>query len=461
MPVEPNTGRAWLSSLRRFGIRPGLERTRRVLAYFGNPQNELQFYHVAGTNGKGSVCANLYQLLQLRGRVGLFTSPAFDGYQGRFVVDDEVIKADDFEQVADTVREAVRHVTREDPLTEFEVLTVMAILYFRQHAVDAVVWETGLGGRYDSTNVVMPAVAAITNVGLDHVAILGPTIRHIAADKSGIIKESRPVVTAATEEGLDVIERVAKAQHAALYLHGVQFGFVRRGFSVTKSYMDYRGIHHDWFGLEIPLAGMHQCQNSAVALAMLELAMEQGMYPELSVAEVRTALARVVWPGRCEVHELDGMLTVFDGAHNPDAARVLARTLEEISDSTRPAVRQTQGTRQTGTKDRIAATWTLVVGVLADKDVTEILQPILPLASRVIAVQSQNPRALPAIELAGVVRALRPQVPVETSTSVTAGLKQALGSLETEAICCFGSLYTVDEARKAMETMRHSGKQGR
>jgi dihydrofolate synthase / folylpolyglutamate synthase len=462
---ERNTGSAWLSSLTRFGIRPGLERTLRVLKHFDDPQEGLRFFHVAGTNGKGSVCANLYQLLRTRLHVGMFTSPAFDGYQGRFIVDDAVIPERDFERLAESVRKAAAAVTADDPLTEFEALTVMAILYFKECAVDAVVWETGLGGRYDSTNVVKPVVTAITNVGMDHVQILGPTIRHIAADKSGIIKEGCPIITAASGEALDVIRHHAAKKSAKAYVLGTHFGYTRRRDSapgevappvsqsgdgadtVTRGLpsqsLDYRGIAHDWFHMPVTLFGKHQCENTAVALAMLEAAASSGQAPDLTSHEIRRALAQVAWPGRIEVVVADERLIVLDGAHNPDGARTLADALREFSSYGRM-------------KD-----WVLVVGVLADKDVAGILRSMLPLARVVIAVQPDNHRALEAARLEQLIQAMRPNVFVMTSQSVAAGLMQAMRLSEMDSICCFGSLYTVDEARKAMETMQHSGKQGR
>ncbi|MCL6446263.1 MAG: bifunctional folylpolyglutamate synthase/dihydrofolate synthase, partial [Alicyclobacillus sp.] len=176
MCVETEDALAWLKSRARFGMKPGLDRTRRVLDVLGNPEQYLTFFHVAGTNGKGSVCAFLTALLSKRHRVGTFTSPAFDGYRGRFVVAGETISEDTFAALADEVRAASEKAADGDPITEFEALTVMALLHFVRAGVELVVWETGLGGRFDSTNVVSPAVTAITNVSLDHTEVLGPTI---------------------------------------------------------------------------------------------------------------------------------------------------------------------------------------------------------------------------------------------------------------------------------------------
>lgn len=451
MAVEQNSGVSWLSSLSRFGIRPGLERTKRVLGYYGDPQHDLRFYHIAGTNGKGSVCANLYALLRTRLRVGMFTSPSFDGYQGRFIVDEEVILQAQFERLALSVRDAVAAVTPDDPLTEFEALTVMAILYFKEEDVEAVVWETGLGGRFDSTNVVTPVVTAITNVGLDHVQILGPTIRHIARDKSGIIKEGKSVITAASGPALDVIREVANRQSAKLYVIGKDFGYSRRRAKDNRLSMDYRGITKDWFDVPVALAGVHQSQNTAVALAMFEVAVQQGFVSLPSLAEIRRTMSQVTWPGRFEVSHLSDSTVILDGAHNPDGARMLALSLGELHSVD---VSDSRIHHHTGA-------FTMVVGILGDKDVKGILRPLLPLAQNIIAVAPSNSRALSAPELAEVIREMAPRLDVRVEASVDDGLRQAIASSETHFICCFGSLYTVDEARKAMETMQHSGKQGR
>lgn len=453
MAVEPNFGRAWVSSLSRFGIRPGLDRTKRVLAYFSHPERGLSFFHVAGTNGKGSVCATLYQLLRTRLSVGLFTSPAFDGYQGRFIVDDESIPNEDFERLAESVRVAVETTTPDDPLTEFEVLTVMAILYFAERRVDAVVWETGLGGRFDSTNVVQTVVAAITNVGLDHVQILGPTIRHIARDKSGIIKAGCPVVTAASGEALDVIREHARQVSANLFVAGSHFGFARRtvGQWALRSRLDYRGVYQDIHDIPVMLYGRHQAQNASVALAMLEFAMKEKVIQRVTPSEIRMAMRRVVWPGRFEVMHSLGRVTVLDGAHNPPGARALADALRELAMS------------DGGHQDEFhhPAPWTMVIGILGDKDVRGILRPLLPLAKRVITVMPENPRALTPLQLGEEVRRLRPDVELRFADSVEAGMRQAMAASMSEFICCFGSLYTVDAARKAMENMQPFGKQGR
>lgn len=432
MAVEVSEGHAWLKSLAAFGIRPGLGRTREVLYRLGNPEQGLRFYHVAGTNGKGSVCAYLTEILSVRQLTGTFTSPTFDGYYGRIIVAGQPISAVDLERLAIRVRDVVTDALPTDPLTEFEAITCIACLYFKEQGVEAVVWETGLGGRFDSTNVVDPTVTAITNVGLDHTQILGPSVWHIAHDKSGIIKRERPIVTAATGEALSIIMDRARLEQAPSYVSGNDFMSVRR-FTANQYYVDYRGMENDWYGLPLVLFGSHQAENAGIALAMVELAAVVGATPRLSVSEMRLAMQQVRWPGRFEVLTYRNHDVVLDGAHNPDAARRLARSLAEWR-----MVRRDK-----------ANSWTFVVGVLADKDYCAMLRAVFPLVQQIVTVAPDNSRALPATDLADVIRTMHADVRVVAAQSVTEGLNLAANS--EGPICCMGSLYTVDEARKAIQ----------
>jgi len=432
MTLASNEGINWLQSLSRFGIKPGLDRTNRVLEAFSCPQHALRFFHVAGTNGKGSVCAFLTAILRVKHVVGTFTSPAFDGYRGRFQVDGVSISDDAFEALALEVKNVVLQVAADDPLTEFEVLTVMAILHFVRSAVEVVVWETGLGGRYDSTNVVSPVVTAITNVGYDHVDILGPCLRDIAYNKAGIIKPGVPVVTAATGEAYFVIEQIAKELGAPLVTQGLTYDVTRSVVTPTYQTGHYRGLFRDVFGINIPLFGAHQCVNLGNALAMYELGCWLSACATATDHEIRAAVRGVVWPMRFEVRWREGFPVVLDGAHNPPSARAFASALAEFS--------QVSGQNTKG--------WCMIVGVLVDKDVMPMLQSVLPFAQRVIVTQPHAPRAKASVELAADVRRVDHDVPLTCTDSVAQAIYM---SAEYKCpVACFGSLYTVNEARQAM-----------
>lgn len=431
MAVARSQGLGWVQSLTRFGIKPGLERTRRVLEGFGSPEQSLAFLHIAGTNGKGSVCAILTAILNRRVRVGTFTSPARD-YRARFVVDGNTPDDAQLEQLADEVRVMCEQVLTGDSLTEFEALTVMAILYFAREHVDVVVWEAGLGGRFDATNVVWPRVTAITNVGRDHMDILGGTLRQVGIDKAGIVKAGVPLVTAADGEGGLAVRETAGKSGVFPIQHGTHFFAVQTAVSGSGQTLHYRGLTLDLYELFIPLFGRHQSDNAAVALAVWELAGEQGLPVGLPASEVRAALAGTTWPGRFDVSLQQGVPVVLDGAHNPEGALRLATALEDWM--------RVQSFKW--------GHWTLVIGVLDDKDAVSIVGPLLRFAGRVIVTQPRTPRATPADVLAKIVSEQRPGLQVKAVTSVSTAVEQAL--VFGHPVCCFGSLYTVDEARESM-----------
>lgn len=429
MAVARAEGLAWLSSLARFGMKPGLDRVRRVLDKLGHPEQSLPFLHVAGTNGKGSVCAFLTSILSTEMTVGTFTSPAFSGYRGRFVAGGQSPDDDALTRLVDEVRIVCEMTVPDDPLTEFEVLTVMAILHFARQRVDVVVWETGLGGRYDSTNVVTPVVTAITNVGRDHMEILGDTLRKVAYDKAGIIKPHVPVVTAVTDEAALVVAEVAREQGAPVYRFGADFSFVRTSYDATGQFVFYRGIHRDIGGLRVPLIGAHQCENAAIAIAVYEAARAAGMPLSLSDEALAAAVARTVWPCRFEVFHPTGQPVILDGAHNPEGAARLSVALGEWSE----------------VAGYEADDWTLVIGVLNDKDVRPMLAVLLERAGRVIVTAPSTARATKAVDLAKFVETCRPDLEIETTDRVPEALQRALAI--GKPVCCCGSLYTVHEAR--------------
>lgn len=433
MTVAQDEGLRWLQSLPRFGIRPGLSRTQKVLSALGHPETALKFFHVAGTNGKGSVCSYLHSLLSINKRVGLFTSPAYDGFRARFRIGRDLIDPVEFGELSAMVMEVSAAVTPDDGVTEFEALTIMAIVYFARHAVDGVVWETGLGGRYDSTNVVTPVVSSIVNVGLDHMDILGHTVRAIAADKAGILKASVPSVTGAIDSAKWEIMRHAHSVNSQLFTCGTHFDLVREQFDEDYQRASYRGISRDIFNLQIPLFGKHQCANAAIALAMMEVATLAGAWHELGDSEIRLAIQGTRWPGRFERIYVDGTCVILDGAHNTDGAQAFRRALKDYAAVTRHQ-----------------PPWPMVVGILADKEISTMLHAMLPLASKIFAVAPNNQRAMPAADLATAIRRINPGATVEVVGSIDNAVSQALCDSEGGPVIAWGSLYTVDEVRQAL-----------
>jgi len=390
----------FLYSLRLFGAKLGLENTRQLAALAGNPQEQLRFIHVAGTNGKGSTCAMLESIYREAGlRVGLFTSPHLVSFRERIQVNRELISEAEVVRLVSEMQPRLATFPVAYHPTFFEVITVMALSYFAREHCDLVVWETGLGGRLDATNIVTPLASVITNIGWDHQQWLGDTLAAIASEKAGIIKPGVPALTATqAPEALAVIEAVARGQDSSL----------------TPIASDHaaRSTQH-------ALVGEHQRLNAALAVATVEL-----LRPQIPVnaAQVQTGLARVDWPGRFQIIQRPGGGTlVLDGAHNPDGAAVLTATLQARFPGVKP---------------------TLILGVLADKDWRPMCARLAALAARVLTVPVGSSRSAAAEDLAAV---CREQLPHDTHVGAT--LSEALANTgKDDLVVVAGSLYLVGEA---------------
>lgn len=413
---------AWIHSLFRFGMKPGLERTRELLHRLGDPHRApFRIVHVTGTNGKGSTCAMVEAGLRAAGfRTGLYISPFLEDWRERIQVDGQPVAPEDVAALVAAVRprvEAMVAAGHEQP-TEFEVTTAMAFLHYARTGIDWLVLEVGLGGRYDATNVVAaPAATCITNISLDHVTVLGDTPAKIAWDKAGILKAGVPCVTAVRDPGaLAVIAAVAAQVGAPL--REVTFPAAPHARDLDGQTFDLPGLP----GLRTSLLGDHQLANAACAAGILELC---GV-PE---AAVRQGLAAAAWPGRFEVVRRAPQVVVLDGAHNEAGAAALARTVGQVL-----------GGRSL----------TLVLGVLADKNVERVVGALAPLADRVIATTPvEERRALPAVQLLERVRACaRPGATLTAVAGVAAAVDRGLEVTPVGgAVLITGSLYLVGPAR--------------
>ena len=389
----------FLYGLNLFGANFGLEPTRKLAARAGNPQDRLRFIHVAGTNGKGSTCAILESIYRAAGlRVGLFTSPHLVSFRERIQVNRQCIPEADVVRLVNEVRLA----NHDHAATLFEFTTVMALKYFAGQACDLVIWETGLGGRLDATNIVIPLASIITNIGLDHQQWLGETREEIAAEKGGIIKPGIPVLTAAEAPALAVIAALAREKKAPL------------------THVGPPPAGSPGFGDDLPLSGDHQKLNAALArAAVAEL---QPKIP-VSATALREGLASVSWPGRLQlIRQPDGQQILLDGAHNFAGAEVLSQALAKYF----PAEKRT-----------------LVLGILQDKDWRLICRQLAPLAGKIFAVPVASSRTARPAELAEVCRAAHPAARIFTGETLQAGLTQAAGD---PFVVVTGSLYLVGEA---------------
>lgn len=467
----------FLYSLRWFGAKFGLENTLQLAALAGNPQNQLRFIHVAGTNGKGSTCAMLESLYRAAGlRVGLFTSPHLVSFRERIQVNRRLISEADVVRLVGKLRGVVaagvppaveggslppglgpgisgthRSVaiipTGATPgsmgsgasaATFFEFVTVMALKYFAEQRCDLVIWETGLGGRLDATNIVTPLASVITNVQYDHQRWLGNTLAQIAAEKAGIIKPGVPVITGAEEpQALAVIQETAIQQRSPLTL-------------VTPAHTQHPPLD----ALRLPLLGWHQRMNAAVALATMRV-----LEPQLRVTEneLRAGLSSVQWPGRLQLVERATpggadfqpvsataagrasttqpgeapvpfrQQVLLDAAHNSAGATTLRAALEEHFPGSRPA---------------------FILGIMSDKDWDLMCEILAPLASRIVCVAISSERSADPAQLRDACRRTNPEVEVAVCRTLVEALDQTVAE---PFVVIAGSIYLIGEAMQRLE----------
>lgn len=439
---------AYINTPRWQASRLGLERIRELLERLGRPQDRLKFVHVAGTNGKGSICAYLASILGAAGyRTGMFTSPYIERFEERIRVDGVMISPDELRDVTLAVREHAEAMARKtgDHPTEFELMTAVALEHFVRCGCDIVVLEVGLGGRLDSTNVIdAPEACVIARVGLDHTALLGNTLAAIAGEKAGIIKEGSAVVSWPQEpEAMAVIEHAAAEHGCELRVPDfaqLEEGAIRweDGASPFRSF-SYR----EWADLRTGILGSYQPQNATVALEVVDVLRERGW--RIPDEAVRAGVAQTRWPGRFEIVEggssPDGFAIVVDGGHNPQGARALADSLAEVFPGRRSV---------------------FVIGVLEDKDYPRMLEDVLPLGSAFVCVTPDNPRALPAHKLARAIRwtgqdllgcsaCVNPVVARDFEDAIRRARELAGPD---GLICAFGSLYSVAALKEAVRATR-------
>lgn len=402
-------------SLLTFGMRPGLDRIKILLARLGDPQRDLNFIHVAGTNGKGTVCTLIASVLQQNGyRTGLYTSPYIVDFRERIRINGEMIDASSLEAVTGEVKAVIEKMREENLIiTEFEAVTAAAFLYYKQQNCDYVVLETGLGGRFDATNVIAaPLVSVITSISLDHVHILGNTTTEIAYEKCGIIKESCPTVTFSSQDkaALKMIREQAEIKRSPLHIADIRDVIVKND-SIFGSMMQFCGRE-----VFVPFPGSHQIENGAIALTALAVLRQNGV--SLSENAVKEGFRKAVNPARCEIFS-SSPLVILDGCHNEGSAKALCGVIDKyLSGKTIKAL----------------------MGVMADKEVDKILSLLLPHFSQTYTVAPSNPRAMSAMELRNKIKALGAKA--ESFDDLETAYATAVGSLDDhEALIVCGSLY--------------------
>lgn len=412
-----------LYARRTFGIKPGLDSIRALLRELGDPQESFRVLHVAGTDGKGSVCAMLDSVLREAGyRVGLYTSPYIVRFNERMQVDGVPISDEELAELTTLVRPFADSMS--DPPTEFELITALAFLYFKRHGCDIVVLEVGMGGRLDSTNVIEPPlVSVITGIALDHTAILGNTVAEIAREKAGIIKAGSPVVYGGRDDiACGVIRRKAKEAGSSFRRTAIN-GIKVRSCGIHGTVFDYGSLKN----VSVGLCGSYQPENAATVIETVRTLRRGGW--RISPSALRKGIADAVWPARFELLA-ENPPVVFDGSHNVQGVTAATESI----------------------KQTLGAKVVLLMGVLADKDYRDMVKLLAGVASEAFAVTPPSPRALGAKELAAVFAGNG--VKARAFDSIPAGVNAALKRARAlgAPLVMLGSLYMYGGVKAAFDT---------
>ncbi|MDN5317437.1 MAG: dihydrofolate synthase / folylpolyglutamate synthase, partial [Thermoanaerobacterium sp.] len=364
----------YIHNTHKFGMKLGLDNIKRLLIHMGNPQNNLKFIHVAGTNGKGSTCAFINSILFEAGfKVGLYTSPYLEEFEERMRINNQNIPKDKLIYYVEYIKPIIEKMVDEgyNHPTEFEIITAIAFKYFCDENVDFVVLEVGLGGRFDATNVIDSSlVSVITTIDYDHMDKLGDTLEKIAFEKAGIIKENGTVVSFyQKDEALKVIEEVSRLKNASLSVMDINDVKIKESNS-NHQVFDYKNYKN----LKISIIGKHQIYNASLAVMAVEKLKQYGI--NISEDVIKRGLINAKWPGRIEVISKSPLI-VIDGAHNPQGMAALKEALNLF------------------TYNRLI----LVIGMLKDKDTDSMLKLIVPEADLIITTKPISDRAYTAEEL--------------------------------------------------------------
>lgn len=428
-PMNYEESVSFVQNAALFGaVKNGLDNIRELLARMGDPQNAFPSIHVAGTNGKGSVCASLDSILRQAGKkVGLFTSPYLERFTERIRIGGAEVEEDVFARWANRVRDISAEMVADGCAhpTFFELVTAICFAVFAEAQVDVAVIEVGLGGRLDATNVLMPAVTVIANIGLDHTNVLGDTVEAIAAEKAGIMKKGVPVVVYPQTYDAAYAQLLHSAREvgAPLYaLRDAAITVLETGLAGSRYALRYQTL--DFGELTIPLLGRMQVLNTATAALAAAILAQQGEI-RLTTGHIREGLARVQWAGRMEIVRRDPPV-ILDGAHNPQGAQHLARSVTDWFPNGNAVV---------------------VTGMLHTKDAHETARAVASCAGTVIATAPDSYKALPAEELAACYRDAGAPVQVVEDYRAAIDAAMEMGRAQGRPVIITGSLYLVGAAR--------------
>ncbi|WP_257346341.1 bifunctional folylpolyglutamate synthase/dihydrofolate synthase [Pseudalkalibacillus decolorationis] len=420
----------WIHELLAFGMKPGLLRMEQMLEELGHPERSLKSVHIAGTNGKGSTLTYMRCALQESGyQVGTFTSPYIEQFNERISVNGLPISDNDLIKVANEVRPITEKIAETDlgTPTEFEVVTIIAIVYFASYVeLDIVLFETGLGGRLDSTNVITPMLTGITNIGFDHTAILGSTLRQIAYEKSGITKQDIPLVTGVEQnEALEVIKKRAEGLN-------IPISFLNKDYTIMEHQTLIEG---EQFSLKTPtriyekvivgMQGEHQVKNASMAIMMLEILKDKCDY-QIRPQHIYDGLFKAKWPGRFEKIS-DHPLIILDGAHNKEGIESLKQTMNSHFPNHRKR---------------------LIFSALSDKPVDEMLSVLYDSIDHIMFTSFDFPRASTAKNLYNKCRFDQKDLEENFQIAIKNERKQMDGN---DVLLITGSLYFISSVRVYMK----------
>jgi dihydrofolate synthase/folylpolyglutamate synthase len=424
----------YLYNLKIYGMSLGLERIEFILKSLGSPQQNMKAIHVAGTNGKGSVCAMISSVLQKSGyKVGLFTSPHLLKFEERIRIDGIPISQEDLLSLVERIKPISESMVKEHGFehpTFFETACAMALYHFFREKVDYTVLEVGLGGRLDATNIITPLISVITSVSLDHTHVLGNTLEEVAREKAGIIKEGVPVIIGVEQrEILKLMEDISIERNSPYYStqnNGshtlLESNSDHQRFEVTVNGRTYADLC-------INLVGYHQVKNAHIAVMTLDLLKEQGI--SISEENIKRGIEETKWPGRLEIVQRDPIV-IFDCAHNPHGMKALSYALKRLFDSNKK---------------------TLVMGIMRDKDIPGIVNEACGFADNIIITKPKFERAAETDTIVKEVK--RFFVEFQVIPDVAQALDHAITNAQKDdVICIAGSIFNVGEAMEALNRLK-------
>lgn len=410
-----------------------LERTKKFLEFLGNPQNAYKSIHIAGTSGKGSTAVILAKLLESSGlKVALHTKPYLQEPIEKLIINSKPIVPSKFTELVKKLKQKYllykSNYVKNEPPKYTELWIALTHLYFSEEKVDFGVIEASLGGRFDHSNVLKPEISIITSVGFDHIKQLGPTLKDIAWHKAGIIKENTPVIVGkCTSEALKIIKKEAKEKNAPIYIFEKDFNVKINSLSLKGTNFDLYTPFGNYYNIQLPLIGEFQAHNFALAFVAYKILQEK--YKFKPIKHLNKTLKNLTFPGRFEIVQKKP-LVILDSAHNPDKIKALSQTLKKVFP-----------------KEKII----LVLGILSYKDIEETIQPILPLAKKIITTEPNVYRKPPlkAVKLENIIKKISSHIPIYVEPNPIKATKLALNlASRKDIIVITGSLYLVGNARE-------------